>query len=182
MDMKIVKESLNKLPTWGELVSSAPKEIQDILQKCEETPQSSIWHPEASDAKVPHNVLAHTRLVFDRTREYNDINLLISALFHDLGKPSTLSVNKQGKYSNHGHERVSANLVDRHRAWVGSLGAKFMQVKEIVDNHMKIKMIEEMRPHKQEALRNLRTYSELEKFTKCDDMRTLTDEELNRYK
>jgi hypothetical protein len=163
------------IPTYDELYDSAPQEIKDYIDKCNETPQGTDWHPEGPVGR-------HNRLVYDRAVQYGDLNLALAAFFHDLGKVDTTAPNKKGGYSAYGHERVSGNLVYRHRQWIGSLGAKFMQVKEIVDNHMKIKQMDKMRPHKQEAMRNLRTYSDLLKFTECDDMRTLTDEELNRYK
>jgi hypothetical protein len=163
------------IPSYDELYASAPQEIKDYIDKCNETPQGTDWHPEG-------NVGIHNRLVYDRATEYGDINIAMAAFFHDLGKATTTAVNKKGGYSAYGHERVSANLVDRHRAWVGSTGAKFMRVKEIVDNHMKIKLMDKMRPVKQRALKDLKSYPELQKFTLCDDMKTLTDEELNRYK
>jgi len=163
------------IPSYDELYASAPQEIKDYIDKCNDTPQGTDWHKEG-------NVGIHNRLVYDRAAEYGDINIALAAFFHDLGKVDTTKPNKKGGFSAHAHERVSGKLVDKHRAWVGSTGANFMQVKEIVDNHMRIKQMDEMRPHKQEAIRNLQTYPELVKFTKCDDMRTLTDEELNRYK
>jgi hypothetical protein len=180
--MKIVKESLIKVPSWEELVSSAPEELQNVLKKCEETHQSGIWHPEAPNAKVPHNVLAHIRLVYDRASATGDINLAIAAFFHDLGKADTTAKNKRGGWSAHGHENVSARLVNRHAGWVEEIGGSPAEVEEIVGNHMRIKQMEEMRPAKQDAMKTLNTYDQLLQFTKCDDMKTLTDEEMNRYR
>ncbi len=48
-------------------------------------------------------------------------------------------------------EAVSTRLVEKHKKWIGSLGAQFMQVKEIVANHMRIKQMDEMRPAKRES-------------------------------
>jgi len=163
------------IPTWDELLDTAPQEILDLIEQSKSTPQGTDWHPE-------NEVYKHIRIVFDRARETGDINITIASFFHDLGKMSTTAPNKRGGWSAYGHENVSGKLVDKHKKWVESTGAQFMKVKEIVDNHMKIKLMDEMRPIKQEAMRNLITYPELLKFAECDNMRTLTDEELNRYK
>jgi len=164
-----------KIPTYDELYNLAPQEIKDYIDKCNETPQGTNYHPEG-------HVGIHNRIVYDRAAEYGDLNLALSALFHDLGKVDTSAPNKKGGISAIGHENVSANLVYKYRQWIGSIGGQFMKVKEIVENHMKIKYMNEMRPSKKEAMRNLSTYPELIVFSKFDDMRTLTDEELNRYK
>jgi len=173
--MKIVRESLNELPTWEELVSSAPEEIKQYVEKMKETPQGTDWHPEG-------NCYRHVRLVYDRARESGDLNLAIAAFFHDLGKVDTTAPNKKGGWSAHGHERVSARLADKYKQWIGSIGGKSAKVKEIVSQHMRIKQMDGMRPAKQQVMKDNPYYNELQQFTKFDDMRTLSKDELNRYK
>lgn len=180
--MKIVRESLNSIPTWEELVSSAPKEIQDILKKCEVTPQSREWHPEAPNAEVPHNVLAHIRIVFDRARESGDINLALAAFFHDLGKADTTALNAKGTWSAHGHERVSRKLAQKYSGWIEEMGGDPEEVAEIVGQHMRIQQFPNMRSSKKEEMRQNRYFNKIQQFTKFDDMQNLTDDELNRYK
>ncbi len=148
-----------------------PLEVQMLLDKCAETPQSMKWHPEG-------DVLKHTKIVYERARKTGDINIAVAAIFHDLGKVQTTKRNKSGNWAAHGHEVVSARLVEKHKRWIGSTGARFMKVKEIVQEHMRIKQMDKMRRHKQEALRNHRFFKELQIFTKCDDMKTLTEAEM----
>ena len=164
-----------RIPTFEELYASAPHEIKEYVDKCNDTPQGTDWHPEGC-------VGIHIKLVYDRAKTSGDINLAMAAFFHDLGKVDTTAPNKKGGYSAYGHERISGKLVDKYSNWIENHGGNSIKVKEIVDNHMKIKYMDEMRPHKQEAMRNLKTYPELMKFSEFDDMQTLTDEELNRYK
>ena len=164
-----------KILTFDELLAIAPTEIKDYITKAFDTPQGTDWHPEG-------NVGIHNRLVYDRTSVYDDINLALVAFFHDLGKVDVVKPNKKGGWSAHGHERISANLVERHKQWISRMGGDFKDVKEIVENHMRIKQMDEMRPHKKEMMRNLKNYDKLLQFTKCDDMRTLSKEELNQYK
>ena len=165
----------NNVPTFDELYATAPQELKDYIDKCDDTPQGTDWHPEGC-------VGIHIRLVYDRAKESGDINLALAAFFHDLGKVDTTAPNKKGGWSAHGHERVSERLVEKYKQWIGSLGGRFMIVKEIVGQHMRIKQMSNMRRPKQEAMKKLRTYDQLQKFTEFDDMQTLSDDELNRYK
>lgn len=173
--MKIVRESLNTLPTWEELVSSAPEEIRSYIEKMKETPQGTDWHPEG-------NCFVHSRLVFDRAREYGDINLALAAFFHDLGKVDTTSPNKKGGWSAHGHERVSARLADRSANWIEEMGGNPEEVHELVFQHMRIKQFDQMKGSKKAIMRANPLFGKFNQFSKFDDMKTLTNDELNRYK
>ena len=168
-------KTINTLPSYDELYDTAPQEIKDYIDKCVDTPQGTDWHPEGC-------VDIHNRLVYDRARATGDMNLAIAAFFHDLGKVDTTAPNKRGGWSAHGHERFSAKLVSKYNLWIKDLGADPNAVFEIVNNHMRVKQMDQMRKPKREALMQNKYYRELQKFTKFDDMRTLTDEEINRYK
>jgi CRISPR/Cas system-associated endonuclease Cas3-HD len=164
----------NKIPTFEELVIQAPEEIKDILLRSSETKQSPKWHPEG-------DVLKHIKIVYERAKKTGDLDLAIAAFFHDLGKERVTkpSVNTKGSWSAHGHEFVSAKLVDRYRDWIEDLGGDFDKVRTVVHQHMRIKQISEMKPRKQQELRDNPYYEDLCKFTECDDMLTLSDDELD---
>ena len=170
-------KTINEIPTFDELYDLAPQEIKDYIDKCDDTPQGTNWHPEGC-------VGIHIRLVYDRARESGDINLALAAFFHDLGKVDTTKPNNKGGYSAIGHERVSARLVEKYKQWIGSLGngARWKHVYDIVSEHMRIKQMPNMRHHKQQKMREHPQFDRLQKFTKFDDMKSLTDDELNRYK
>ena len=85
-----------------------------------ETQQNPRWHMEG-------HVENHTRLVVDNMREYilnnmPDRNLreqrllMLSALFHDVGKPKTTFVGKDGNFHSYGHEDVGSKIV-RQMLW-----------------------------------------------------------------
>ena len=162
---------MKKIPTFNQMYKMAPVEIQKLLDKCAETPQSEKWHPEG-------DVLKHIKIVYERARATGDINIAIAAIFHDLGKVRTTKLNKHGSWAAHGHEFVSARIVDQHKKWIGSIGGRAKHVKDIVEHHMRIKQIDNMRPHKRQALRDHPRYEDLVKFTKCDNMKTLTEAEM----
>ncbi len=170
-------KTIKHIPTFDELYDLAPQELKDYINECDDTPQGTDWHPEGC-------VGIHNRLVYDRARESGDINLALAAFFHDLGKVDTTAVNSKGGYSAHGHERVSARLVEKHKQWIGSLGngARWKYVYEIVNEHMRVKQWDKMREIKKQKLRDNPQFKQIQQFTKFDDMKTLTDDELNRYK
>jgi len=121
-------------------------------------------------------------LVYDRAKESGDINLAMAAFFHDLGKVDTTAPNKRGGWSAHGHERVSARIASNNKAWIREMGGDPKEVIEVVGQHMRVKQMPNMRKPKQQKLREHPQFDELNQFTKFDDMKTLTDDELNRYK
>lgn len=165
--------------TFEEIVAIAPEEIKDFLLKCADIPQSPDWHPEGSNEKVPHNVLVHIKIVYDRARKTEDFDIAIASLFHDLGKVEVTkpSKNKEGSWSAHGHEKISVELVDKHKEWIEFIGGNSIKVREIVFHHMRIKRMCEMRPYKREILCQNKFYKEIVQFGDCDSM--ITDEELN---
>jgi len=172
----IVKENLepmNYIPTFEEISKAAPKEIQDYLRRCGNTPQSAQWHPEG-------DVLKHISIVYNRARKTGDMNNAIAALFHDLGKADVTkqSFTKPDAWPAHGHEFVSAKLVEKYKEWIQSIGADWKEVYEMVKEHIRVKKIGEMRPSKQAELRSNKYFSKINNFSQFDDMTTLSDEEL----
>jgi|AntAceMinimDraft_18_1070375.scaffolds.fasta_scaffold03032_5 hypothetical protein len=172
-----MKAKFVNIPSFEKMYNFLPKEIQDYIDKCANTPQSSDWHPEAPNEKVPHNVKAHIRIVYNRAKKTEDINQVISALFHDLGKADVTKLSRKGKWSAYGHEYISSKLVEKYKNWIGSMGADWFQVYNIVKEHMRIKRFDEMRLIKQEQLRQNPYFDKINQFTKFDNMSNLTKEE-----
>lgn len=162
---------MNTIPTFEQIIMNAPSGVVGLLNDCKNTPQSPTWHPEG-------DVFVHTRIVYNRARKFEDMNLALAALFHDLGKPATTKKNSKGSWSSYGHEMVSGKIVETHKDWILYMGGDFDKILNIVILHMKIKLIGEMKPAKQEILRNNPVYQDLLNFTECDNMKTLTPEEL----
>ena len=174
--MTSVKEFLDKVDNFDKFLQDAPEEIKKYIANCWLTPQNSEWHPEGKDEMVPHNVLMHTRIVFRKCLyKYNNfshlIDLLLSAIFHDLGKVDTTKLNKHDKWSSYGHEAESAKIVKRHKEWIEHKGGNFDRVYNIVNEHMRIKHIDEMRPAKKQKLFDNPFFAEIVMFNKCDNMK-----------
>ena len=76
-------------------------EIKSLI----DVPQDPEWHPEG-------DVFVHTRLVVDRARELIDdlpysrqVTVMLAALAHDFGKPSTTEF-LEGRWRSRGHEEA----------------------------------------------------------------------------
>jgi len=175
-------KTVNEIPTFIELYNICPIEIKDILNKAKITPQTATWHPEAPNEIVPHNVYAHIKIVYNRAKKYGDLNLMLAAFFHDLGKTQVTTKHHSipDKWSAKMHEHVSARLVEKYRDWIESLGGDFDIVYYIVKEHMRAKQLNHMRPVKQEAIRQHKYYDLLHQFTKLDDMKTPYLNEFNK--
>lgn len=73
------------------------------LKGCDQPPD---FHPEG-------DVFVHTRLMLSLLPEKVSLPLVLSVLFHDLGKPSTRIVDETGRIRFNGHEGVSAEISHR---------------------------------------------------------------------
>ena len=75
----------------------------EALKGCDQPPD---FHPEG-------DVFIHTRLMLSLIRPDASLPLILSVLFHDLGKPATRMVDESGRIRFNGHEGVSAELALR---------------------------------------------------------------------
>lgn len=124
---------------FKELYKNAPMSLRQELDRTRTVEQSKIWHPE-------NFVFIHIQVVTDRLENYNDINLTLAGLFHDLGKTDTTFFNtEKDTYSAFGHEDESVVIMQKYKSWIISQGADFDLVEYIVANHMRIKYLDEMR-------------------------------------
>lgn len=70
------------------------------LKGCEQPPE---FHPEG-------DVFVHTRLMLQMLPSTASLPLVLSVLFHDIGKPATRRVNETGKMSFYGHDQLGATM------------------------------------------------------------------------
>lgn len=107
-------------------------------------PQNPEWHPEGC-------VWTHTMRVID-TLASDDFVLNMAGLFHDFGKLTTTAVKPNGKIGSLGHEKASVELA---RLVLRKLKLSNEEVKDIlwlVENHMRIKYLLDMKKSKKVAL------------------------------
>jgi predicted HD phosphohydrolase len=122
-----------EIKSFKDLVKVAPKDLQQVFWQQWKAPQNINHHPEG-------NTLKHIAVVVTRAiSQYpNNIDMILSAFFHDLGKYYTLDF-KNNQPTAHGHEKISVEFVDKYADWIISLGGDPEKVKYVVSNHMKVK-------------------------------------------
>lgn len=163
--LTFLKESFSKeYFSLKSLINSAPKELKDRFFGGWNIKQRADFHPEG-------NTLKHMMIVTKRAFSLypNDLNLILAAFFHDIGKDVTYAINpKTNQPTAFGHEKVSGELVKKYSDWVESFGANPYVVKNIVDNHMRIKTMDVMTPKKIAELESNPNFSDIVKFNFID--------------
>ena len=156
------------------LESSSPKTFRDIWSKMPKDLKQKVYdlkHQGQRKDKHPEgDVLKHTIYVTRRALKTGDIDLALAAIFHDIGKSSTAGVHpKKGHITHFGHEKVSSEMVKKYSKWIKSMGGNPEDVHYIVTNHMKMKVLDDMRPAKREKYQSHRLHGKLKHFaTKID--------------
>lgn len=147
---------------FRDLFNKMPSELQKRVYELKTIPQNKKWHPEG-------NVLKHTITVVNRALKSDDIDLAIAAIMHDIGKDETLKYNeKTNEPTAYGHEKVSADLVDKYKDWIESIGGDPEIVYYIVKNHMSIKYFDVMGQSKVDKIKSNPNYDKLSKFGEYD--------------
>ncbi len=155
---------MGNIKSFKDLVRIAPTELQNILWQQWRAPQNPKHHPEG-------NTLKHITIVVNRAiNQYpDDIDMILSAFFHDLGKFYTLDY-KNGNPTAHGHEKKSMEFVDQFTDWITSMGGNVERVRFIVEHHMRIKpdVWNVMKQSKKDKLTQHPDYDKLSNFGKID--------------
>ena len=145
------------------LYNSAPNDLKELIDSTKNAQQNPYWHPEGHTYK--HIVLVTNRL----HNCYNDINLDLSGLFHDLGKAETTKWDEgKGSWTAHGHEDVSSLIVDTYKGWIKKMGGDIDIIQYVVQNHMRIKYLDEFRLQSKIDLLDSPYIDYLLKFTTAD--------------
>ena len=157
--------SEEKLPvTPKELINSLPKDLKKLLFKQWGAKQNPKWHPEG-------NSLKHIIVVIKRAYEHypEDPNMIMAALFHDLGKMDTFAINpKTGQPTAYGHEDKSTDYVDQFKDWISTFDETDVdEIKYLVKNHMKInpRTWDVMKTSKKEPISSHSAFNKLKGFT-----------------
>jgi len=145
------------------LYELAPIELKELIDSTKGINQSEIWHCEG-DAYI------HIRLVVNRLHnKYNDINLDLAGLYHDLGKACTTEWNdEKNSWTAPGHEYVSCEMLDDQSNFVKEMGGDYKLIYYIVENHMKIKYLDNFRIQNKIEILNNKYFYDLMKFDSAD--------------
>ena len=156
------EEKLHATPQ--ELIKNLPNELKELLFKQWDAKQNPEWHPEG-------NTLKHIIVVIKRAYHHypDDPNMVMAALFHDLGKIDTYKINpKTNQPTAYGHEDKSTDYVEKFKDWIESFeGMDVEEIKYLVKNHMKVKPStwDQMKDKKKEPIISHPAFDKLMGFT-----------------
>jgi putative nucleotidyltransferase with HDIG domain len=105
------------------------------LKGCEQPPQ---FHPEG-------DVFVHTRIMLGLLPAKVSVPLVLSVLFHDIGKPATFSVDPDGRIRFSGHDKLGAEMTEQIMIRLRFSRADIDATVEAVANHMVFKDVQQMR-------------------------------------
>jgi hypothetical protein len=151
------------------LFKRLPISIHTDMKNCI---QDKRYHPEGS-------ALIHTDFVFNNILKlYFDDKylpeLLVAAIFHDLGKPKKTEkriVDGIEKISHIKHELASLDYIDEYFDLFSDVTTNKEMVFEIVKYHMHAHLYETgkiKKPGKIQAFEQLNCFKQIIQFTKCD--------------
>lgn len=147
-----------------DLIKSLPQGLKEVLFKQWDAKQNGQWHPEGNNLK-------HVLIVMKRAYKYypEDVNMVMSALFHDLGKMDVYAINpKNNMPIAYGHADKSVDYVEQFSGWIESNdGASVNEIKYIVGNHMKVKssVWNQMREQKKAVIMSHPSFDKLVAFS-----------------
>ena len=101
-------------------------------------PQPPQFHPEG-------DVFQHTRLMLKLLPATASRPLVLSALFHDIGKPPTSEVDETGRIRFNGHDRIGAEMTEEIMKRLRFSRAEIDATVEAVRQHMVFKDVPRMR-------------------------------------
>jgi poly(A) polymerase len=107
----------------------------EAMKGCEQPPQ---FHPEG-------DVFKHTRIMLELLPQDASLPLVFSALFHDIGKPPTSSVDESGRIRFNGHDRIGAEMTETIMQRLRFSRAEIDATVEAVRQHMVFKDVPNMR-------------------------------------
>lgn len=153
------------MKNFEQLVSSAPKQVQDMLEELKTFRERPDFHPEES-------TFEHIRIVTERLMTTGDPDLIMTGFFHDLFKLKTATV-RNGFPSSPGHDTEVEAFINSEgsvREFIRENGADPNKVAFMCGQHMRVKHIGEMSTKKRNAVILDSTYPSLLMFTLADRM------------
>jgi putative nucleotidyltransferase with HDIG domain len=139
---------LDLLVETGLIVHVVP-EVLDLIG-CEQPPQ---WHPEG-------DVFVHTRLMLEMLRPAPSLELCLAVLLHDIGKPTTFTVDPDGRIRFNGHDALGARLAEEILRRLRYPNDTITAVCAMVATHMQFMHVQQMRTAKLKRFMSRPTFAD----------------------
>lgn len=160
-----------KMKSFEMLIESVPTIIKRKLTQLKFLRERPDFHPESS-------TFEHIKIVTKRLEQTGDINLIIAGVLHDICKLDVVKENpKTGWPTSPGHEDAAFDLIIQNSEiinWIFENGGNWLKVANIVKNHGRIHLLDEMKNNKR--LKYIQEWKEqdiwesLQIFGEADDM------------
>lgn len=129
--LKFFGDSNCRYKFFDEIVENLPEEIHKLLMDLKTLRERPDYHPEES-------VYEHIKIVTERLLQTDDPDLVLTAIFHDIGKlVKNIGNGPSGWPTAPNHPKFAGDMVDKHRDWIWWFGANPDNVKWLCLNHMK---------------------------------------------
>ena len=135
--------------------------IHPALDELRPTPQNPKYHPEG-------DVMTHTLGLLKQLPKGCSLTLALGALFHDVGKPQTFKTDEEGQPTFHGHEERGAVMVNTILRDLKFSNEVVDTVVSLVAQHMKFRVLGEMRKSKQLRFVRQPNFAELLELHRMD--------------
>lgn len=149
------------------IFNHAPQKIQDMFEDLANLRERIDYHPESSAAE-------HIKIVTTRCIASNNAELIMTGFFHDLFKALTARINpKTGWPTSPGHDTECAAFIRRDedaRLFIRQFKADVDVVTWLVEQHMRIAQLGNMKASKQAAFRAEPYFRVLQAFHCVDNM------------
>lgn len=131
--------SPNRVRGWDLLDESGlMRAILPELEAMKGCAQPEQFHPEG-------DVFEHTRLMLKLLPERVSMPLVLSALFHDIGKPVTATIDQTGRIRFNEHDRIGAAMTEQIMERLRFSRVEIDTTVEMVRQHMVFKDVPKMR-------------------------------------
>jgi len=127
--------------------------LQEVLPEVEAmkgVEQPKEFHPEG-------DVFVHTKLILDKL-DHPSVILAFASLLHDVGKPLTFEVTDRIRFNQ--HPEVGARLAEKILTRLRFSNEEKDQIVACIQNHMRFKEVQKMRPGKLKGLLQRETFFE----------------------
>jgi len=117
---------------------------------CEQPPQ---WHPEG-------DVYVHTLIMLEMLEAAAPLELCLATLLHDIAKPSTRSVDPDGRIRFNGHDSLGAEMCEQILSRLKYPNAIIRDATHMVSRHMQFMNVQQMRKAKLKRFMSEPTFSQ----------------------
>lgn len=154
--------------TFNQLENTLPQILKDKLEDLKGYKENPQYHPE-------DNCYIHIQTVTERCMKTNNQELICCGILHDICKKDSSRINtKTGFNMSPGHEDYACRLINNNqdiKDWIiNFMKADLDMIIYLVNNHMRIKQMSQMRQHKQDIMTSHPWFKYLVVFNGFDNM------------